>query len=96
MNQVFKFCAIFAIAFICAATVLLSPAQPGLTIPNVLIESAPRLNPVRDSNFKKHFQELGIEGSIMIYDLNKDRTYQHQKQSTVVAGQGYSTIASGS
>ena len=23
----------------------------------------------------------------------KDRTYQHQKQSTVVAGQGYSTIA---
>lgn len=77
MNQVFKFCAILAIAFICAATVLLSPAQPGLTIPNVSIESAPRLNPVRDSNFKKHFQELGIEGSIMIYDLNKDRTYQH-------------------
>ena len=25
----------------------------------------------------QHFQDLAIEGSILIYDLNRDRTYQH-------------------
>lgn len=27
----------------------------------------------------RHFQDLEIEGSILIYDLNRDRTYQHNR-----------------
>jgi beta-lactamase class D len=77
MNQIFKLFVILSISFGCAVTALFSSTQPALTIPNVSIESAPRLNAVRDPNFKRHFQELGVEGSIMIYDLNNDRTYQH-------------------
>ncbi|MFM6203764.1 penicillin-binding transpeptidase domain-containing protein, partial [Planktothrix sp.] len=31
------------------------------------------LNP----NFERHFKELGIEGSIIIYDLNQNRFYEY-------------------
>lgn len=34
-------------------------------------------NNVTQPDFAQHFQDLGIEGSILIYDLNRDRTYQH-------------------
>ncbi|MEM8614547.1 MAG: class D beta-lactamase [Cyanobacteria bacterium P01_H01_bin.105] len=35
------------------------------------------------ADFSQHFQELGIEGSIIIYDLNQDRTYQHNSERNV-------------
>lgn len=28
----------------------------------------------------RHFQELALEGSILIYNLNKNRTYEHNPQ----------------
>jgi beta-lactamase class D len=31
---------------------------------------------VRDIDFKKHFQDLKVEGSILIYDADRDLTYQ--------------------
>lgn len=30
-----------------------------------------------EQNFERHFQDLGINGSILIYDTNGDRVYQH-------------------
>jgi beta-lactamase class D len=33
----------------------------------------------QQADFQKHFKSLGIEGSIMIYDLNQDRFYQHNR-----------------
>ncbi len=80
VNQIFRFFVILSIAFSCAVTALFSPIQPALTIPNISIESLPRISSAQDSRFKKHFQELGVDGSIIIYDLNKDRTYQHNPQ----------------
>jgi beta-lactamase class D len=76
---------IILIAFGCAITALFTPIQPALTIPNVSIESTPRTNSVQDPRFTKHFQQLGVEGSIMIYDLNNDRTYQHNPQRNQTA-----------
>lgn len=32
------------------------------------------------ADFATHFQELGIEGSIIIHDLERDRTYQHNSE----------------
>jgi beta-lactamase class D len=85
VNQLFRFLVILSISFGCAVTALFAPIQPALTIPNVSIESAPRINSVQDPRFKKHFQQLGIEGSIIIYDLNNDRTYQHNPQRNQTA-----------
>jgi beta-lactamase class D len=85
VNQIFRFLIIISIAFGCAITALFTPMQPALTIPNVSIESTPRTNSVQDPRFTKHFQQLGVEGSIMIYDLNNDRTYQHNPQRNQTA-----------
>ncbi|MEP1059522.1 class D beta-lactamase [Stenomitos frigidus] len=32
------------------------------------------------SDFSQHFRDLGVEGSILIYDATSDRTYQHNPQ----------------
>jgi beta-lactamase class D len=85
VNQIFRFFLIISIAFGCAITALFTPIQPALTIPNVSIESTSRTNSVQDPRFTKHFQQLGVEGSIMIYDLNNDRTYQHNPQRNQTA-----------
>jgi beta-lactamase class D len=85
VNQLFRFLVILSISFGCITTTLFAPIQPALTIPNVSIESTPRINSVRDPRFTKHFQELGVEGSIMIYDLNNDRIYQHNPQRNQTA-----------
>ncbi|MEP0885639.1 class D beta-lactamase [Trichocoleus sp. ST-U3] len=33
----------------------------------------------------RHFKELGFDGSILIYDLNNNRTYEHNPQRNVTA-----------
>ena len=39
----------------------------------------------QSNNFERHFQSLGIEGSIIIYDLNGDISYQHNPQRNKTA-----------
>jgi beta-lactamase class D len=34
-------------------------------------------NLTQNIDFSRHFRNLGVEGSILIYDSNRDRTYQH-------------------
>ncbi|MBW4533948.1 MAG: class D beta-lactamase [Pleurocapsa minor HA4230-MV1] len=33
----------------------------------------------QQADFQQHFESLGVNGSIMIYDLNQDRFYQHNR-----------------
>lgn len=40
----------------------------------------------------RHFKELGIEGSILIYDSNNDRTYEHNPQRNATAFHPASTF----
>ncbi|MGB7414835.1 MAG: class D beta-lactamase [Thermosynechococcaceae cyanobacterium] len=60
-----------------------------ISLESALAQPAPKLAPeptapvmtqrtkTASANFTKHFKDLGIEGSIVIYDLNRDRTYEH-------------------
>ncbi|PHJ63558.1 beta-lactamase [Nostoc linckia z18] len=41
---------------------------------------SPAMLTVKTSNFKRHFQEFGREGSILIYDSNNKRTYEYNSQ----------------
>jgi beta-lactamase class D len=59
------------------ATLFWQTIQPGVTIPNQSIASPTKLNVALQSNFSNHFKDLGVEGSIAIYDANTDRLYQH-------------------
>ncbi len=36
-------------------------------------------------DFGRHFKEFGLSGSILIYDLNKNRTYEHNPQRNATA-----------
>lgn len=50
-------------------------AQPAPTQP--AIERTAQAVPAQSPDFEKPFSELGIEGSILIYDLKNQQTYQH-------------------
>jgi len=44
---------------------------------NSPIESPTRVAIAQNIDFTRHFQELGVEGSILIYDSNSNRVFQH-------------------
>lgn len=58
------------------ATPMVESATPQLAPELAQAADAPAADEVQ-AEFTWHFQDLGVEGSILIYDLNRDRTYQH-------------------
>lgn len=67
-------------------SVLLQSPLSASILPYPVIKSPIRTaNVAQTINFERHFQELGVEGSIMIYDLNNDRFYQHNPQRNETA-----------
>lgn len=80
MNKIFRPVALGAIALGFTTALLLSTARSALTIPNSARESLARADVAQNINFERHFQDLGVEGSIVIYDAKRDRTYQHNPQ----------------
>jgi beta-lactamase class D len=71
MNRLLRIAINISIALSCIAAILLQTIQPAVTVPNLAIESQPRIN------LEQHFKDLGVEGSIAIYDSKQDRLYQH-------------------
>jgi beta-lactamase class D len=64
---------------------LLHSTSPTLAIANTTVAASVDGRVAQNIDFKRHFQELDVEGSILIYDLNKDRTYQHNPQRNATA-----------
>jgi beta-lactamase class D len=50
------------------------------SMPKSAIELTARVDVAQNIDFGRHFRELGVEGSILIYDLNNDRIVQHNPQ----------------
>ncbi len=66
----------------CISATLFLSEQTALTMPNLASESPNRSDVVQREapqqiDFGRYFKELDVEGSIVIYDLNRDRTYEH-------------------
>ena len=59
--------------------------QPALTFSQSTIEASPVANIAQNLDLGRHFQDLGVEGSIMIYDSNNDRTFQHNPERNTTA-----------
>ena len=70
---------VVSIALCFAILIVLYSSQAALTTPNITAAS-PLAISARSIDFNKHFQDLKVEGSILIYDANSDRTYQHNPQ----------------
>jgi beta-lactamase class D len=46
----------------------------------VLAQQPPNTTAPQTPNLSKHFQEFGLSGSIIIYDSNNNKTYEHNPQ----------------
>lgn len=59
--------------------------QPGLSLGQSGDEVLVSEEIAQTLNFEQHFQELGVEGSIIIAELNSDRLWQHNPQRNQTA-----------
>ncbi len=85
MNQIVRFVIIALVALICTSSILFQTMQSGLTLPKSAIDLPTSVDIAQNIDFKRHFQELGVEGSILIYDLNNDRIFENNPQRNATA-----------
>ncbi len=71
------------IALSCLASILFQPTSLVSALP--ISQSPTSRDTKQQINFGRHFQELGVEGSALIYDSNNNRTYQHNPQRNATA-----------
>lgn len=76
MNQVFHLIIILLVALTCVVTFVFQPTQSVFSMPN-LVQPQNSVDGAQKINFERQFKEIGVEGSILIYDLKANRTYQH-------------------
>lgn len=84
MNRLIRFTIIAIVALSCVIT-LLQTALPASTTSASAIKTSPVENIAQGIDFERHFQDLGVEGSILIYDSNNDRTFQHNPERNTTA-----------
>lgn len=85
MNQKVRLVTIAVVAMCCIVTILFQTVQSVATTPNLQIESATPVEIAQNIDFAPHFRELGVEGSILIYDSNRDRIFQHNPSRNTTA-----------
>jgi beta-lactamase class D len=71
MNRFLRIVINISIGLSCVVAILFQTIQPAATVPNLAIAAQPSVN------LERHFKDLGVEGSIAIYDSKQDRLYQH-------------------
>jgi beta-lactamase class D len=76
MSKASRFFITIIIALFCTVTIFFGLMQSS---PANNLKQSP-ISTLQNIDFSRHFQNLGVEGSILIYDSNKDRTYQHNPQ----------------
>jgi beta-lactamase class D len=85
MNRAIRFTSITLVSLSCIIFTLIQTMQPALTFSQSTIEASSVADMAQNLDFGRHFQDLGVEGSIMIYDSNNDRTFQHNPERNTTA-----------
>lgn len=85
MNRAIRLTSITLVSLSCIIFTLIQTMQPALTFSQSTIEASPVANIAQNLDLGRHFQDLGVEGSIMIYDSNNDRTFQHNPERNTTA-----------
>lgn len=83
MKQVSRPIIFALLALTCLTFILFHPTQFAFTQPTPTIQNPTQIPQSMD--FGRHFQELGVTGSILIEDLKHDRTYQYNPQRNSTA-----------
>ena len=77
MNHIFRGMGYVAASSLLAMSAQFAYAQPSVESTPSQLAQQPDVAPV---DFSQHFEDLGAEGSTLIYDLNQGRTYQHNPE----------------
>ncbi len=85
MNRIIRFASISFVSLCCIVFVIFQTMQSALSVPELTVESIPVITVAQNVDFGRHFQDLGVEGSIMIYDSNNDQIFQHNPQRNTTA-----------
>lgn len=85
MNRIVRFAIIVFVTFCCIASILFQPTQSNATTQNLAFEPPARVSIARNLDFSRHFRDLGVEGSILIYDLSNNLVLQHNPQRNKTA-----------
>jgi beta-lactamase class D len=84
MNRLFSFVNITLIIVVLISIAFLQTPLV-LTQPNPIPKPPITNNAPNNINFGRHFKELGVDGSISIYDSTRDRTYQYNPKRNTTA-----------
>jgi beta-lactamase class D len=71
------------VALGCTASLLLYLVPSAVAMPNTTTLSQSKA--FQRVDFQRHFRELGVKGSILIYDSQQNRTYQHNPRRNATA-----------
>lgn len=85
MNKIFRFITIALISLVSIVFILFQTIQPASTMQKSAIEPLISVEIPQNFDFSRHFQELNVEGSIIIYDLKNDRIFQHNPQRNITS-----------
>ncbi len=85
MKRIFHFKTIIIVSLGCLFFSVLPPIKPASSRSNSGGETPVSEEIAQNLNFGQHFQELGVEGSIIITELNGDRLWQHNPQRNQTA-----------
>lgn len=85
MNRVVRFTSIVLVSLSCIVFILFQTMQPASSTSELAIAPPASIDVAQNFDFGRHFQDLGVEGSIMIYDSNNDRVFQHNPQRNTTA-----------
>lgn len=83
MQKVLRSIIATLLALACLTFTLFHPTQFAFTQPTPTIQNPTEIP--QSIDFGRHFQELGIKGSIFIEDFKHDRTYQYNPQRNATA-----------
>ncbi len=85
MSRAVRFAGIVLISLSCIVFTLFQTTQASPALEKSTIVTLPAANIAQNLDFGRHFQDLGAEGSIMIYDSNNDRVFQRNPQRNTTA-----------
>ncbi|AFY93587.1 class D beta-lactamase [Chamaesiphon minutus] len=92
MNRIVRFAIIVFVTFCCIVSILFQAQQSNATIQKLAFEPPARVSIDRNINFSRHFRDLGVKGSILIYDSNNNLVLQHNPQRNKTAFPAASTF----
>ncbi len=85
MNQIVRFAIIVLVVLSCTVSILFQTMQSASTPRSAIIELPSRVDVAQNIDFGRHFRELGVEGSILIYGADNERVYQHNAPRNATA-----------